>query len=171
MTDDERLCTCQKEIQRLRAVIQEYRQTLETALHINYDSLFETWTDFDDAESPDEVVRLIDASGMGPIDAVSFAAFCYGYEQLCGEIRRTTMEIKETDDAKYTTKGCKDREYYLYSLADDRGIDIMAVRMIVDMLGPSENFDGLVSELEDFDYMGLFDGLQSGEADDGGIRR
>jgi hypothetical protein len=33
----------------------------------------------------------------------------------------------------------------------------MAVRMIADMLGPSEDFDGLTSELEDFSYIGLFD--------------
>jgi hypothetical protein len=67
------------------------------------------------------------------------------------------MERKENDDARYTTKGYKDRDDYLASLADDRGIDMMAVRMIADMLGPSEDFDGLVSELEDFDCLGLFD--------------
>jgi hypothetical protein len=30
--------------------------------------------------------------------------------------------------------------------------------MIADMLGPDEDFDGLVSELGDFNYMGFFDG-------------
>jgi hypothetical protein len=29
--------------------------------------------------------------------------------------------------------------------------------MIADILGPSEDFDGLISEIEDFESMGLFD--------------
>jgi hypothetical protein len=56
-------------------------------LRINYNSLFETWADFDDAEAPDEVVRHIDHSGLGPVDAVSFNAFCYGYERAVRKIR------------------------------------------------------------------------------------
>ncbi|MDR2741248.1 MAG: hypothetical protein LBB98_03735 [Treponema sp.] len=90
MTDDERLCACQKKIQRLRAVIREKQEAVKTAIQINYQSLYETWADFDDAEAPDESVRLIDASGMGPIDAVSFAAFCYGYEQA---MRRNKEDV------------------------------------------------------------------------------
>jgi hypothetical protein len=52
----------------------------------------------------------------------------------------------------YKANGYKDREDYLNSLADNRGIDPMTVSLITDMLGPSEDFDGLVSELEDFDW-------------------
>jgi hypothetical protein len=79
------------------------------------------------------------------------------------------MKNTEEDHSRYTANGYKDRDDYLSSLADDRGMDIMAVRMIADMLGPSEDFDGLASELEDFEYMGLFEGLNNEEADDGGI--
>jgi hypothetical protein len=81
------------------------------------------------------------------------------------------MKNTEEDHYRYTANGYKDRDDYLTSLADDRGIDIMAVRMIADMLGPSEDFDGLVSELDDFESLGLFEGFTNGEADDGDIRR
>jgi hypothetical protein len=60
-------------------------------------------------------------------------------------------------DERYRAHGYKDRDDYLNSLADDRGIDGFAVHMLADMLGPSEDFDGLVSELEDFGCMGMFD--------------
>jgi hypothetical protein len=53
----------------------------KAALNINYENLFEVWGDFDDAEAPVEVIRLIETSGLGPVDAVSFTAFCYGYER------------------------------------------------------------------------------------------
>ena len=56
------------------------------------------------------------------------------------------MESEKKIDARYAANGYKDRDDYLASLADDRGIDLMAVHMIADMLGPSEDFDGLVSE-------------------------
>jgi hypothetical protein len=67
------------------------------------------------------------------------------------------MENEKKIDARYAANGYKDRDDYFASLADDRGINIMAVHMIADMLGPSEDFDGLVSELEDFECMGLLD--------------
>jgi hypothetical protein len=50
----------------------------------------------------------------------------------------------------YTQNGYQDRDDYLDSLADDRGIDPLTVHMMADMLGPSEDFDGLVTELEDY---------------------
>jgi hypothetical protein len=61
------------------------------------------------------------------------------------------------NNAQYTVHGYKDRDDYLAGLAQDFGIDMSAARMIADMLGASEDFDGLVSELEDFASLGLFD--------------
>ena len=47
----------------------------------DYEKLFEMWADFDDAEASDEAARLIEAHDLGPVDAVSFTAFSYGYER------------------------------------------------------------------------------------------
>ena len=46
--------------------------------------------------------------------------------------------------------GYESRRAYLDSLADDYGIDRATVYMIADLLGPSEDFDGLVTSLEDY---------------------
>jgi hypothetical protein len=59
--------------------------------------------------------------------------------------------------ARYTSQGYKDRDDYLNTLADDRGIDRTTVYMIADILGETEDFDGLVSGLEDFGYTDFFD--------------
>jgi hypothetical protein len=77
----------QEEIRRLRAVIRENREKLNIATAISYQSLYELWTDLDDAEAPDEVSRIIEHSGLGPVDAVSFNAFCYGYCQAMRKIK------------------------------------------------------------------------------------
>jgi hypothetical protein len=66
-----------------------------------------------------------------------------------------TMNDDVIDSARYKADGYKDREDYLTSLAKDFGVDMSAVSMIADMLGPSEDFDGLVNALEDFADMGL----------------
>jgi hypothetical protein len=87
MNDEEEIKVCQAEIRRLRAVIRENRETPQNALTINYQSLFEAWADFDDAEAPKEVIRLIETSGMGPVDAISFNAFCYGYYRATQKIK------------------------------------------------------------------------------------
>jgi hypothetical protein len=86
MADGERMNACQAEIRRLRSVIQE---TMETAATIDYENLFEIWADFDDADAPGEVNRLIDHSGLGPVDAVSFNAFCYGFYRAMRKIKGT----------------------------------------------------------------------------------
>lgn len=50
----------------------------------------------------------------------------------------------------YRAHGYNDREDYLSSMAEDYGLDLdQVVRPLADLLGPSEDFDGLVSALED----------------------
>lgn len=45
------------------------------------------------------------------------------------------------------------REAYLKNLADDYGVGISTVLALADMLGPNEDFDGLVSAMEDMEGM------------------
>lgn len=49
----------------------------------------------------------------------------------------------------YTENGYKSRRDYLDNLADERGWDHASVLMMAELLGPSEDFDGLVTMLED----------------------
>lgn len=50
----------------------------------------------------------------------------------------------------YTEHGYKNRTHYLESLAEERGIDEETVKMIADLYGPNEDFDGLITALDDF---------------------
>jgi hypothetical protein len=67
------------------------------------------------------------------------------------------MQQKEDDDSRYINQGYKNRDDYLKNLADDYGIDSMVVNELAGILGESEDFDGLVSELEDSYNTGLLD--------------
>lgn len=49
----------------------------------------------------------------------------------------------------YVRNGYKNREDYLDSLALEYGVSKMVVYSLADMLGPNEDFDGLVNALED----------------------
>ena len=49
----------------------------------------------------------------------------------------------------YEKKGYADRFEYLDSLIEEYGVDIEIVYALADMLGPSEDFDGLINALED----------------------
>lgn len=49
----------------------------------------------------------------------------------------------------YVMNGFKNREDYLASLAWDYDCDIDTVYMMADLLGPDEDFDGLVTTLAD----------------------
>jgi len=48
----------------------------------------------------------------------------------------------------YTENGYKDRKHYLNSLREEYGAD--AVNALTSVLPASEDFDGLVSSLEDY---------------------
>ena len=50
----------------------------------------------------------------------------------------------------YLEYGAESRAEYLECLADDYGMDLEMVQAIADLLGPNEDFDGLVSALEDY---------------------
>ena len=50
----------------------------------------------------------------------------------------------------YQENGFESRREYLLDLADNRGIDASIVFALADMLGSSEDFDGLVTSLEDY---------------------
>ena len=63
--------------------------------------------------------------------------------------------MKTTDNDRYSRHGYKDRADYLNSIADNRGVDPFLVNTMADILGDSEDFDGLISGLEDFEYLGL----------------
>jgi|GEM_PF-1956346 len=56
----------------------------------------------------------------------------------------------KTDDDIYRKNGCKDRMDYLRSVADGYGTDMVTVGSMAEILGEGEDFDGLISALEDF---------------------
>lgn len=53
----------------------------------------------------------------------------------------------------YQEHGYYNREDYLRCLSEDWDMPFMTVKMLADMLGPNEDFDGLVTMLEDADEM------------------
>ena len=50
----------------------------------------------------------------------------------------------------YQENGFETRKEYLLDLADNMGIDASIVFALADMLGSNEDFDGLVTSLEDY---------------------
>jgi len=50
----------------------------------------------------------------------------------------------------YQENGFETRKEYLLDLADNMGMDASIVFALADMLGSSEDFDGLVISLEDY---------------------
>lgn len=49
----------------------------------------------------------------------------------------------------YKEQGYEDRKDYLLGLSEEYGIDSDMVFAAADMLGPNEDFDGLVTTLQD----------------------
>ena len=52
----------------------------------------------------------------------------------------------------YQQNGYKNRFDYLTSLAEDYGVDKSSVFMLAAILGESEDFDGLITSIEDLEY-------------------
>ena len=72
-------------------------------------------------------------------------------------IDKLNKKLKKDESLKesiYTDMGFSDRKEYLNSLADDYEVDIQTVYDLASVLGPDEDFDALVTELEDLMYNG-----------------
>lgn len=59
------------------------------------------------------------------------------------------MEDKTMDENIYQKNGYADRDDYLNCLSEDYGVSIEDVYSLAEILGENEDFDGLVSALED----------------------
>ena len=66
----------------------------------------------------------------------------------------------------YQENGYADRADYLNCLSEDYGIPAEAIIAMAEVLGPDEDFDGLVSNLEDAMYGGWFDENDEEEDED-----
>jgi len=53
------------------------------------------------------------------------------------------------EESVYQMNGYDDRDDYLAQMADEYGVDEETVIALAEMLGPDEDFDGLVSALKD----------------------
>jgi hypothetical protein len=53
----------------------------------------------------------------------------------------------------YEDNGYKNRTEYLWSLTEDHNVSIGTVHLYSDLMGPSEDFDGLVSSLAEHSLM------------------
>jgi CRISPR/Cas system CMR-associated protein Cmr3 (group 5 of RAMP superfamily) len=60
--------------------------------------------------------------------------------------KETTMKKEKTI---YQQNGYKNREDYLNTLAEDFGVPVEEVHTLACILGPNEDFDGLVSHVEE----------------------
>ena len=56
----------------------------------------------------------------------------------------------------YQEEGYENRRDYLKGLAEDFGVSEELVFTLGDILGPNEDFDGLVTEIEDLESRGEF---------------
>jgi len=57
----------------------------------------------------------------------------------------------------YLSNGFTNRKEYLLDLADNFGIASRDVFALADLLGDTEDFDGLVSTLEDYEFFNPFE--------------
>lgn len=64
--------------------------------------------------------------------------------------------MEQNKVTRYQELGYNNREDYLNSLADDYGVDPEAVYALADVLGESEDFDGLLAELADLEWADMW---------------
>ncbi len=90
------------------------------------------------------------ASELGlPMVTVVHAADLFGPEE---DFDGLVCHLEDIAYDPYPAFGFKDRLTYLESLARDFNLPLLTVKRAAVLLGPDEDFDGLVSHLEDIAY-------------------
>lgn len=105
--------------------------------------------------------QLMEASGCDPYNPTDVNQFIDGVN-LPTKVKREIMEMysEPKDDAEvlletiedldhYVSNGFKDREEYLQHLADEYGVPLDMVETVAETLGETEDFDGLVTAIQD----------------------
>lgn len=69
-----------------------------------------------------------------------------GKQDNCAYEKKGTPQVRSNI---YVDKGFKNRREYLEHLADDYNVEKLDVFAIAEILGPSEDFDRLLTSLED----------------------
>lgn len=72
---------------------------------------------------------------------------------MSSSLHGTDAEVIAKQAEIYKRKGYANRADYLRGLAEENGVDLDIVLAISDILGPYEDFDGLVSMVEEATYM------------------
>lgn len=60
--------------------------------------------------------------------------------------------MQENYTEPYKSMGYSNREHYLHCLAEDFNMPYHMVLSLAELLGPNEDFDGLVTSLDDWNY-------------------
>lgn len=68
---------------------------------------------------------------------------------MSNSLHGTDAEVIAEQAEIYRRKGYANRAEYLQGLAEEYGVSKMVVYSLADLLGPSEDFDGLINALED----------------------
>lgn len=66
-------------------------------------------------------------------------------------LQKTDAQIIAAQQESYLESGCETRGEYLVQLADEYCVSLSTVRQLAAILGPNEDFDGLVTSLEDME--------------------
>ena len=74
---------------------------------------------------------------------------------FCLQSQKTSALLISVMSNIYKENGYENRQDYLKNLAEDHGADIHTVSALADLLGPDEDFDGLVTSLEDMEDMDI----------------
>lgn len=72
---------------------------------------------------------------------------------MSNSLHGTDAEVIAEQAEIYRRKGYANRAEYLRGLAEENGVELDVVLAISSVLGPYEDFDGLVSMVEDASYM------------------
>jgi hypothetical protein len=61
------------------------------------------------------------------------------------------MDNTQDRNQVYRNHGYRNRAHYLKSIAEEMAIPLRVVHALAHMLGPNEDFDGLINALEDYE--------------------
>jgi hypothetical protein len=79
--EERRTEECQREIARLRNEVRKLVEREEELKAISPATIFESWADFDDEESPESVILVLQDRTLGHLDTISFMAYCAGFQK------------------------------------------------------------------------------------------